>query len=67
MRAHILLVVAAMAVLASSAAATTGEVFHVAGKVLCQDCNKGWNEWVNGANPIKGIASFIHSCTLLMN
>lgn len=32
------------------------EFFHVAGKVLCQDCGEGWNEWVNGANPIKGIS-----------
>ncbi|CBI30197.3 unnamed protein product, partial [Vitis vinifera] len=29
-------------------------VIHVGGKVLCQDCTKGWNEWVNGSNPIKG-------------
>ncbi|KAL3825831.1 hypothetical protein ACJIZ3_021860 [Penstemon smallii] len=30
------------------------EVFHVAGKVLCQDCTQGWNEWVNDGKPIKG-------------
>ncbi|KAK9290499.1 hypothetical protein L1049_008669 [Liquidambar formosana] len=27
---------------------------HVGGKVMCQDCTMGWNEWVNGARPIKG-------------
>nr|GMC82167.1 pistil-specific extensin-like protein [Ipomoea batatas]GMC86314.1 pistil-specific extensin-like protein [Ipomoea batatas]GMC88994.1 pistil-specific extensin-like protein [Ipomoea batatas] len=27
---------------------------HVSGKVLCQDCTQGWNEWVSGAKPIKG-------------
>ena len=32
-------------------------VIHVGGKVLCQDCTKGWNEWVNGSNPIKGTDS----------
>ena len=32
-------------------------VIHVGGKVLCQDCTKGWNDWVNGSNPIKGTAS----------
>ncbi|KAI4349065.1 hypothetical protein L6164_009707 [Bauhinia variegata] len=30
------------------------EVIHVGGKVLCQDCSQGWNEWVRGAKPIKG-------------
>ncbi|KAA8518661.1 hypothetical protein F0562_016135 [Nyssa sinensis] len=30
------------------------EVVHVGGKVLCQDCTQGWNEWVHGAKPIKG-------------
>ncbi|CAK9166737.1 unnamed protein product [Ilex paraguariensis] len=29
-------------------------VIHVGGKVLCQDCTLGWNEWVHGAKPIKG-------------
>lgn len=62
MKAHILLVVAAVAALTISGAAATGEVFHVAGKVLCQECDKGWNEWVNGANPIKGcIIQYIHA------
>ena len=31
-----------------------GEVIRVGGKVLCQDCTEGWNEWVNGHKPIKG-------------
>ncbi|THG01624.1 hypothetical protein TEA_016098 [Camellia sinensis var. sinensis] len=31
-----------------------GGVIHVGGKVLCQDCSQGWNEWVHGAKPIKG-------------
>ncbi|KAK7284952.1 hypothetical protein RJT34_19706 [Clitoria ternatea] len=30
-------------------------VIHVGGKVLCQDCTQGWNEWVNGGKPIKGV------------
>ncbi|KAM3341264.1 pistil-specific extensin-like protein [Capsicum galapagoense] len=30
------------------------DVMHIVGKVLCQDCNQGWNEWVEGAKPIKG-------------
>ncbi|KAF2307475.1 hypothetical protein GH714_028979 [Hevea brasiliensis] len=29
-------------------------VIHVGGKVMCQDCYKGYNEWVNGDRPIKG-------------
>ncbi|XP_028789628.1 proline-rich protein 1-like [Neltuma alba] len=29
-------------------------VIHVAGKVLCQDCSQGWNEWIHGSDPIKG-------------
>ena len=33
-------------------------VIHVGGKVLCQDCTQGWNEWVNGGKPIKGLVSF---------
>ncbi|XP_028108487.1 pistil-specific extensin-like protein [Camellia sinensis] len=31
-----------------------GGVIHVGGKVLCQDCSQGWNEWVHGAKPIMG-------------
>ncbi|KAI3522901.1 hypothetical protein L1887_00953 [Cichorium endivia] len=31
-----------------------GEVIHVGGKVLCQDCTEGWNEWVTGQRPIEG-------------
>lgn len=30
------------------------EMIQVGGKVLCQDCTKGWNEWVHGAKPLKG-------------
>lgn len=33
---------------------TTPSEIHVGGKVLCQDCTQGWNEWVQGAKPIKG-------------
>ncbi|CAN6469763.1 unnamed protein product [Victoria cruziana] len=45
-------------------AASTGEVqawgreersVSVAGKVVCQDCTKGWNEWVKGSRPLKGV------------
>ncbi|KAK3024736.1 hypothetical protein RJ639_044673 [Escallonia herrerae] len=36
----------------------SAEVIHVGGKVLCQDCTRGWNEWVAGAKPIKGIVTF---------
>lgn len=28
---------------------------HVGGKVMCQDCTQGWNQWTHGAKPIKGI------------
>ncbi|KNA16455.1 hypothetical protein SOVF_089160 [Spinacia oleracea] len=31
------------------------EVFHVSGFVKCQDCSQGWNEWVQGDKPIKGL------------
>ncbi|XP_050228165.1 pistil-specific extensin-like protein [Mercurialis annua] len=31
-----------------------GAVIHVGGKVMCQDCTKGYNEWINGDRPIKG-------------
>lgn len=30
-----------------------GDVIHIGGKVLCQDCTQGWNEWING-KPLKG-------------
>ncbi|KAG9441859.1 hypothetical protein H6P81_017713 [Aristolochia fimbriata] len=29
-------------------------VIHVGGKVLCQDCTQGWNEWAHEGSPIKG-------------
>ncbi|KAI3472009.1 hypothetical protein Pfo_028697 [Paulownia fortunei] len=57
MGANILLIIAASLLLVGSAAGdgkVDTQVFHVAGKVLCQDCNQGWNEWVSGAKPIKG-------------
>ena len=38
---------------ASPASPASPEI-RVAGKVLCQDCTRPWNEWVHGANPIKG-------------
>lgn len=31
------------------------DVMHISGKVLCQDCTQGWNEWVDGAKAIKGM------------
>lgn len=33
-----------------------GGVIQVGGKVLCQDCTEGWNEWVSGQKPIEGIS-----------
>ncbi|KAL5563768.1 hypothetical protein UlMin_033515 [Ulmus minor] len=33
---------------------SAGEVIHVTGKVLCQDCSKDWNEWVHGNKPTEG-------------
>ncbi|KDP29206.1 hypothetical protein JCGZ_16595 [Jatropha curcas] len=51
------LVVATLLVLlgTNSAMAWDGAgVIHVSGKVMCQDCTKGYNEWVNGYRPIKG-------------
>ncbi|KAK9079371.1 hypothetical protein SSX86_001042 [Deinandra increscens subsp. villosa] len=35
-------------------ASTSGGVILVGGKVLCQDCTEGWNEWVHGNKPIEG-------------
>lgn len=68
MGANILLTIAASFLLLSSAvhghATVESEVFHVAGKVLCQDCGEGWNEWVNGANPIKGHNPILVSLTI---
>ncbi|KAL3628416.1 hypothetical protein CASFOL_027462 [Castilleja foliolosa] len=58
MGANILLIIAASLVLVVSVAGEYGKLdtqsFQVAGKVLCQDCGQGWNQWVNGAKPIKG-------------
>ncbi|KAK1266140.1 hypothetical protein QJS04_geneDACA000233 [Acorus gramineus] len=30
------------------------KMYHVGGKVMCQDCTQGWNEWVHGSTPLKG-------------
>ncbi|KAL9228087.1 hypothetical protein vseg_003702 [Gypsophila vaccaria] len=30
------------------------EVIHVGGKVMCQDCTQGWNDWVKGCRPVIG-------------
>lgn len=31
---------------------------HVGGKVLCQDCTQGWNDWAYHGKPIKGTYIF---------
>ncbi|XP_047952293.1 pistil-specific extensin-like protein [Salvia hispanica] len=57
MGAHILFTVAAALLLLATATTTATpecDIFHVTGSVLCQECGEGWNEWVNGANPIQG-------------
>ncbi|CAN1134883.1 hypothetical protein LINPERHAP2_LOCUS8534 [Linum perenne] len=35
-------------------APTGGELIRISGKVLCQDCQKSYSDWVNGERPIKG-------------
>ena len=42
-------------------------VIHVGGRVLCQDCTDGWNEWVRGAKPIKGNFSLSLSLSLSLS
>ncbi|KAJ6746760.1 POLLEN OLE E 1 ALLERGEN AND EXTENSIN FAMILY PROTEIN [Salix koriyanagi] len=32
-------------------------VINVAGKVMCQDCTKGYSDWINGDRPIKRYTS----------
>lgn len=32
---------------------------HIGGRVLCQDCTQGWNQWALGGKPIKG-TQYIH-------
>ncbi|KAL2533592.1 Pollen Ole e 1 allergen and extensin family protein [Abeliophyllum distichum] len=58
-RTSVLLVIAAASFLVifngvADALKEDSQVFQVCGKVLCQDCTEGWNEWVTGAKPIKG-------------
>lgn len=72
MAANIMLIVAAASLLFAGSVVGDGilenQLFHVAGKVLCQDCDQGWNEWVNGAKPIKGFLQILDlhsSCDLL--
>lgn len=54
----VLLIIASSLLMASLSmnivGASNDEVINVGGKVLCQDCTQGWNEWLNGAKPIKG-------------
>ncbi|KAL3532013.1 hypothetical protein ACH5RR_005534 [Cinchona calisaya] len=58
--AKMVLLIIAASLLTTSIIATDAlkeemkEAIHVGGKVLCQDCTQGWNEWVNGAKPLKG-------------
>ena len=40
---------------ATTAADNDGDVIHVAGKVMCQDCTLNYDKWINGSEPIKGI------------
>ncbi|KAL0699286.1 hypothetical protein Bca4012_055408 [Brassica carinata] len=40
--------------IAMTAAYYDGDVIHVAGKVMCQDCTLNYDKWINGSEPIKG-------------
>lgn len=31
------------------------QVINLGGKVMCQDCTKSYQEWVQGSQPIKGL------------
>ncbi|KAK3406252.1 hypothetical protein EUGRSUZ_K02418 [Eucalyptus grandis] len=54
----VLVIAAALAVMMGGAdlvrAWEDAKVIHVGGRVLCQDCTKGYDEWVKGGSPIKG-------------
>ncbi|KAM1294579.1 pistil-specific extensin-like protein [Malus sylvestris] len=64
MRAMVVLLFAVVFIAMGCSSSHTVEAFnyeepktktiHVGGKVLCQDCTQGWNEWVHGARPING-------------
>ncbi|KAJ8532790.1 hypothetical protein K7X08_015679 [Anisodus acutangulus] len=57
MKAVFMVVAAASLILVLSnfiEASKAMDVMHITGKVLCQDCTQGWNEWVDGAKAIKG-------------
>lgn len=52
---EILFLVSCVSHIATTAADYAGDVIHVAGKVLCQDCSLSYEQWINGSEPIKGI------------
>jgi len=52
----LMIIITSMLVGCSSALDEPG-VSYVGGKVMCQDCTQGWNEWVNGDKPLKGIVA----------
>ncbi|VVA97056.1 unnamed protein product [Arabis nemorensis] len=51
---EILFLVSCVSHIATTAADYDGDVIHVAGKVLCQDCSLSYEQWINGSEPIKG-------------
>lgn len=55
---EILFLVSYLSHIATVAADNDGDVIHVAGKVLCQDCSLSYDQWINGSDPIKGINRF---------
>lgn len=54
----LMIIITSLLVGCSSALDESG-VIYVGGKVMCQDCTQGWNEWVNGDRPMKGIVANI--------
>lgn len=52
---EILFLVSCVTHITTVAADNDGDVIHVAGKVMCQDCSLNYDEWINGSEPIKGI------------
>ncbi|CAN6809822.1 unnamed protein product [Brassica oleracea var. botrytis] len=51
---EILFLVNYVSQIATTAADSDGDVIHVAGKVMCQDCTRNYDKWINGSEPIKG-------------
>lgn len=64
MMSKVVLTIIALSVFSGTTAGwgEDAQEIHIGGRVMCQDCTKGWNDWAQGGTPIKGNPPIPSAC-----